>query len=316
MSSSSYLLRELAAGAPYRGRSRGATSELERWTAAAFAAADAPGGGRAVPVYPVVARAAFFTFFSSTTGPVFLPLVGPDARPFREPEDWLPSRDGVAVVPPRPGAAGLDAAFAFRTSSAFISLRSFIVIGRPIVLWWILPKETRCSELALARAMISANERFFGGAESVGAGRLATGRDGNDLLLYVDDDPAATALAAVAPGFCVGAGLLTRGRDVDTVLSIELPIGLSSGRGDGFEGLPFGLDEESAIDWVRAVFEPAMRSSSSAFRLGNVALGRDAGVGDGVGFSPVIDASKSRIWSNQSASNRPRYKTRQRSPAF
>lgn len=61
-------------------------------------------------------------------------------------------------------------------------------------------------------------------------------------------------------------------------------------------GLPLGREDLSVAESTRAVFAVAAgRSSSSAFRLGKVELGRGGGFGDGVGFSPVIDASKSRI---------------------
>lgn len=252
-----------------------------------------------MPVYPVVARAAFLIFFSSTTGPVFLALAGPDGAPFREPEASPPFRNLVDAALPRP-VAGREAVLDFRASSAFISLRSFILSPGPTVLWWILHRTSRCSEFALARAIISANDRFFGGAELAGAGRLATEGEGSDFPPSADDGP---GFRLGGSGFCLGAGLLIGVAIVGVALSTEPAIGLSLGRGDGFDRLPFDRDDVSTVNWVRAALVPAMRSSSSAFRLGSGALARDSGFGDGVGFSPVIDASRSRICRNQSASN-------------
>ncbi len=140
--------------------------------------------------------------------------------------------------------------------------------------------------------MISAYDRFFGGPESVGLGRLGIGREGNNF-------PAVPALPVLDPvpldfSFEV---LLSRaaGRGFGDGLSPEPPSGRSAGRADGFGRLPFGRDGLSGIDSVRGTLSPTGRNSSSAFRLGNVALGRDTGFGDGDGFSPVMDASKSRI---------------------
>lgn len=141
--------------------------------------------------------------------------------------------------------------------------------------------------------MISAYERFFGGPESAGAGRLVRGREGKALLLPFVPVPPTLGLA----GFTVsrGAGLFKSGRDVDTGLSLEFPSCRSAGRGAGFCSSPFVRGFLSPPESVRAALVLAVRSSSSAFRLGNAALDRGAGFGSGAGFSPVIDASKSRI---------------------
>jgi len=142
--------------------------------------------------------------------------------------------------------------------------------------------------------MISAYDRFFGRPESGGLGRLSTGREGNRLL-SVDTVPALPTLLAATPGFPLELLLSAAFRGVGACLSLELPSGRSAGRGDGLGELPFGFEDLSEIDSMRVTFAPAERSSSSAFRLGSVALGRGAGFGDTGGFSPVIDAIKSRI---------------------
>jgi hypothetical protein len=78
-------------------------------------------------------------------------------------------------------------------------------------------------------------------------------------------------------------------------LMLEEPAGLSAGRGKGRDAASCGRDDPFACDSVRGVFIGATRSSSVALRLGGTEAGRDVVVGDGVGESPVIDASKSEI---------------------
>jgi hypothetical protein len=145
--------------------------------------------------------------------------------------------------------------------------------------------------------MISAYDRFFGGPESVGLGRLARGREGSGLLPFVVVVPVPPVLGPAALDFSFEVLVSTAGRGFEDCLSPKLLRARSVGRADGFGGLPFGRVDFSGIDSLRATFTPAGRSSSSAFRLGNVALGLDTGFGDGDGdaFSPVMDASKSRI---------------------
>ncbi len=262
-------------------------------------AADAPGRGRAVPVYPVVASAAFFTFFSSTGAAFFAEVGAGGVGAFRLPEDFAASRAGMLEAPGRLlGTPGRLLAMAFRlsilvfvASSAFISLRSFIVILRSTVLCWILPSDSRSSEPALARAIISAYDRFFGGPESVGLGRLASGRAGNGLLAFEDVVPAPLNLEPVAAGFLsrVGRGF------TGCLLSLEPPRGRSAGRADGFGGTAVGRYGLSATGFVRATFGPVERSSSSALRLGKGTLGRATTAGAGDGSSPVIDARRSKI---------------------
>jgi len=145
--------------------------------------------------------------------------------------------------------------------------------------------------------MISAYDRFFGGPESVELGRVARGRAASALLRFVFVAPLPAVLGPAALDLSFEILLSTAGRGFEDCLSLELPNVRSAGRADGFGGLPFGRVGFSELDSVRAAFTPARRSSSSAFRLGNAALGLDTGFGDGDGdaFSPVIDASKSRI---------------------
>jgi hypothetical protein len=85
------------------------------------------------------------------------------------------------------------------------------------------------------------------------------------------------------------------GRGFEIGLSLAPPGTRSAGRGDGLGELPFGLEDLSDSESTRATLAPAGRISSSAFRFGNAVLGRDAGVEGADGFSPVMDAIKSRI---------------------
>jgi len=153
--------------------------------------------------------------------------------------------------------------------------------------------------------MISAYDRFFGGPESVGFGRLVTGRDGSGLLPVEDvgsglllAEDVVRALLALPPdalGFPFRLLLSVTDCGLGGCLSVEPPSDRAAGRGDGFGELPSALDCFSASESTRATLPPPERISSSAFRLGNGAVGRDAGFGDTGGFSPVIDAIKSRI---------------------
>jgi hypothetical protein len=166
---------------------------------------------------------------------------------------------------------------------------------RSTVLCWIFPRDSLCSEFAFARAIISAYDRFLGGPLSVGLGRLTAGREGNGLLAVAGDF--ALLLTVRAPGLdrSFWSGLLAAPWGFKG-LSLEAPRGRSTSRGDGLGEFPFGCEDLSAGDSVRAVLVPPVRSSSSAFRLGTTTLGRGAGFDVVVvGFSPVIDASRSRI---------------------
>lgn len=147
----------------------------------------------------------------------------------------------------------------------------------------------------MARAMISANDRFFGGAESVAAGRLVAGREGKDLLPLADDVLALLTVDRTEVVLSRELELFGTGREVEDGLLVPPSVCRSAGRVDAFDGSPFTRDGLAGTESVRAVLELAVRSSSSAFRFDNTALGRGTGFGDGVGFSPVIDASKSRI---------------------
>jgi hypothetical protein len=118
--------------------------------------------------------------------------------------------------------------------------------------------------------MISAYDRFFGGPESVGLGRFTEGREGSGLLPFIDVFPGPRALRSTALVFSVRVLLSKTGRGLGELL----------------------LGREAS---ARATFTPAGRASSSAFLLPKIALGRGAGFVDGDGFSPEIDASKSRI---------------------
>jgi hypothetical protein len=171
-------------------------------------------------------------------------------------------------------------------------------------LCWIFPRDSRCSELAFALAIISAYDRFFGGPESVGLGRLGSGRAGNGLLPFPDVGP--PALEVTALGFPFGVRLSKLDCGFRGCLSLELPRGRSAGREDGFVNVPSGREGFSGAESVRATLEGAGRSSSSAFRLGNIALGLRTGLGDGAGFSPVMEASKSRICQDISQHHQPR----------
>lgn len=82
---------------------------------------------------------------------------------------------------------------------------------------------------------------------------------------------------------------------VTSGLMLEEPAGLSAGRGKSRDVASCGRDDPFASDSVRGFFIGATRSSSVALRLGGTEAGRDVVVGDGVGESPVIDASKSEI---------------------
>jgi hypothetical protein len=143
--------------------------------------------------------------------------------------------------------------------------------------------------------MISAYDRFFGGPESVGLGRFATDREGNGLLPFADLVPALSAFGPAALGLSFRALLSEAGRGFDASLAQDLSSGRYAGRGDGFGELSFDPADLSGNELMRANLTPAGRTSSSAFRLGNGALGRGTGFDDGDGFSPVMDASKSRI---------------------
>lgn len=107
----------------------------------------------------------------------------------------------------------------------------------------------------------------------------------------------------LAPLLEIGAdGFLTVGVDegaetcrVTPGLMLEEPAGLSAGRGRGRDAASCGRDDPFTGDSVRGVFIGAARSSSVALRLGGAEAGREVVVGDGVGESPVIDASKSEI---------------------
>jgi len=148
--------------------------------------------------------------------------------------------------------------------------------------------------------MISANERFFGGCAddvaTVATGLLTSGLVGKGLLRFAVDATelvfAVVASSRDGAGCARGAG----GRTVDTGLSLDVFNGRSAGRRDGFEDdAPFGRDDPFVTDSMRAVFVVALRSSSSALRLGTARVGLVAAAGDGEGFSPVIEASKSEI---------------------
>jgi hypothetical protein len=177
---------------------------------------------------------------------------------------------------------------------------------RSTVLCWIFPRDSRCSELAFALAIISAYDRFFGGPESVGLGRLGTGRAGIGLLPFPVVGSVPPALGVRAVGLPLGVRLSKLDCGFRDCLSLELPRGRSAGREDAFENVPSGREGFSGAVSVRATFEPAARSSSSAFRLGNIALGLGTGFGDGAGLSPVMEASRSRIWRDISQHHQPR----------
>jgi hypothetical protein len=89
--------------------------------------------GRAVPVYPVVAKAAFLIFFGSA-GAVFLAFVELGVKLLRAPGVLATSRKDVLPAPGRPVAPFLAPIFAFLASSTFNSLRSFMVKFRSTVL--------------------------------------------------------------------------------------------------------------------------------------------------------------------------------------
>lgn len=115
------------------------------------------------------------------------------------------------------------------------------------------------------------------------------------MVPFADDVLVLPDLTPAGPRFTTEIGLSKGARDEEEALSLELPRGRPASRGKAFGVLVSGCEDLSVVASIRALFTAAGRSSSSAFRLGNVALGRGAGFGDGVGFSPVIDASKSRI---------------------
>lgn len=143
--------------------------------------------------------------------------------------------------------------------------------------------------------MISAYDRFFGGPESVGLGLLGAGREGNGLLPFAGLVPALPARIWGTLGLSVKGLLSGAGPGFDIGLSLGPPSGRSAGRGDGLGEFPLGFEDLSDSESTRATLAPDCRISSSALRFGNAALGRDTGVGDADGFSPVMDAIKSRI---------------------
>lgn len=129
----------------------------------------------------------------------------------------------------------------------------------------------------------------------MGLGRLGAGREGNGLLPFAGLVPALPARTWGALGLSFKVLLSKAGRGFEIGLSLE-PLGArSAGRGDGLGELPFGFDDLSDSESTRATLAPVGRISSSAFRFGNAVLGRDAGVDGADGFSPVMDAIKSRI---------------------
>lgn len=139
--------------------------------------------------------------------------------------------------------------------------------------------------------MISAYDRFFGGPVSGLAGRLTRGWDGRLVAELL-----APLLEVGADGFLiVGVDEGAESCRVTPGLMLEEPASLSAGRGKGRDAASCGRDDPFAGDSVRGVFIGAARSSSVALRLGGADAGRDVVVGDGVGESPVIDASKSEI---------------------
>ena len=86
---------------------------------------------------------------------------------------------------------------------------------------------------------------------------------------------------------------------------MEGPAGLSAGRGKGRDDVSCGRDGPFESDSVREVFIGATRRSSVALRLGGAEAGRVIVVGDGVGESPVIDASKSEICTPSASCAKP-----------
>lgn len=103
--------------------------------------------------------------------------------------------------------------------------------------------------MAFALAMISAYDRFFGGAESVEEGRLVTGRDGKDLLPFAEAVPVPPALGTVGLGLPLMFDLFKDGRDVKEGLSRDATRG---DRGYGFAEFPFGRGN-LFVESVRAV---------------------------------------------------------------
>lgn len=129
----------------------------------------------------------------------------------------------------------------------------------------------------------------------MGLGRLGAGREGNGWLPCVGLVPALPPRAWGTFGLSAVGFLSKAGRAFETGLSLGPPSGRSARRGDGLGELPLGLDDLSDSESTRASLVPAGRISSSALRFGNPGLGRDAGFEDAAGFSPVMEAIKSRI---------------------
>lgn len=160
-----------------------------------------------------------------------------------------------------------------------------------------MPSDSRASWFSRALAIISAKDRFFGGPESDGDGRLVTGRDGRGLL-PLEETPGRVPLVTTVLGLVADAVVnLTGGRDDPEYVLPEAVVGLSIGREAGFGELMLGRDSPSTVVSVRGAFGSVLRKSSSAFRLGAVVLCRDVGfeVGDGLGFSPVMAPRRSAI---------------------
>lgn len=166
--------------------------------------------------------------------------------------------------------------------------------------------------------MISANERFLGGPDDSVACRGGFGFASEVLSLLVAVVPVGRVLAGVELGFSSGfflssAGLGSIGflswaadcTDDDGLVGFAegRSAGLSKGRDAGFGGFPLLVGFPLVVgdgfltpSPGRAALLAAGRRSSSAFRFPNAGVGRGAGVDDdGVGFSPVIDARRSRI---------------------
>ena len=139
--------------------------------------------------------------------------------------------------------------------------------------------------------MISAKDLFLGGAESGLTGRLTSGLDSGvppGLFTPLPEDGPAEFRTVEAESSA-------EGRWFSTDLSLETPTDRSVGRDETPNELSFDRDDPSAGDSIREALVGASRSSSTALRLGAASAGREIVVGDGVGESPLIDASKSEI---------------------
>ncbi len=121
-------------------------------------------------------------------------------------------------------------------------------------------------------------------------GRLLSGRELRGLLALVVevDDPPATFLNGVAAGLCDtepdGFG------EERAAGRLPLPVraSRSTGRDSGFAWLSFANGSVRVLAGVS-------RRSSSALRLEVATSMRESALGVFVGFSPVIDASRSEI---------------------